>query len=116
MTYDEPAADPALDEQIAYYRARADEYDDWFLRRGRYDHGAEWNRRWSGEVGRPDEIGQMVAALNSALDKLAQMFAEVGRVSREMSVSADDLTSVSGSLPSSRASRRPSTASASSTT
>jgi methyl-accepting chemotaxis protein len=51
-----------------------------------------------GDVGRPDEIGQMVTALNTALDKLAQMFAEVGRVSREMTVSAGDLTSVSGSL------------------
>lgn len=26
-----------LEEQAAYYRARASEYDDWFLRRGRYD-------------------------------------------------------------------------------
>ena len=23
-----------LDEQISYYRARANEYDEWFLRRG----------------------------------------------------------------------------------
>ena len=28
-----------LDEQIAYYRARAAEYDDWWFRRGRYDRG-----------------------------------------------------------------------------
>ena len=27
-------------EQVAYYRARAPEYDDWFFRRGEYDHGA----------------------------------------------------------------------------
>jgi len=32
-----------IDDQIAYYRARAGEYDDWFLRRGRYDHGAVKN-------------------------------------------------------------------------
>ena len=38
-------------EQVAYYRARAPEYDDWFFRRGEYDHGAEWNRRWHTEVG-----------------------------------------------------------------
>ena len=37
-------------EQVAYYRARAPEYDDWFFRRGQYDHGAEWNRRWRTEV------------------------------------------------------------------
>ena len=38
-------------EQVAYYRARAPEYDDWFFRRGEYDHGPEWNRRWRAEVG-----------------------------------------------------------------
>ena len=38
------AADAALlDEQLRYYRARAGEYDDWWLRRGRYDRGAEFN-------------------------------------------------------------------------
>ncbi|MFB9377908.1 methyl-accepting chemotaxis protein [Kineococcus gynurae] len=58
--------------------------------------GGRLDRR--GDVGQADEIGQMIAALNTALDKLAQMFAEVGRVSNEMSDSADDLTSVSGSL------------------
>jgi 2-polyprenyl-3-methyl-5-hydroxy-6-metoxy-1,4-benzoquinol methylase len=39
-----------LREQIAYYRARATEYDEWFLRLGRYDHGEEQNRQWFGEV------------------------------------------------------------------
>jgi demethylmenaquinone methyltransferase/2-methoxy-6-polyprenyl-1,4-benzoquinol methylase len=32
-----------LDEQLRYYRARAGEYDDWWLRRGRYDRGAQFN-------------------------------------------------------------------------
>ena len=39
-----------LDEQIAYYRARASEYDEWFLRQGRYDRGEEHRRSWFGEV------------------------------------------------------------------
>ena len=39
-------ADDTIQEQIAYYRARAGEYDEWFYRIGRYDHGAELNRRW----------------------------------------------------------------------
>lgn len=30
-----------LAEQLAYYRARAGEYDQWFLREGRYDRGPE---------------------------------------------------------------------------
>ena len=39
-----------LDEQRAYYRARAGEYDSWWLREGRYDHGREANRRWFEEI------------------------------------------------------------------
>lgn len=42
--------DALLREQIAYYRARAGEYDEWFLRQGRYDHGPEANGRWFAEV------------------------------------------------------------------
>jgi len=49
-----------LDEMRDYYRARAPEYDDWFLRRGRYDRSPETNRRWFVEV---DEV---VAALERA--------------------------------------------------
>jgi demethylmenaquinone methyltransferase/2-methoxy-6-polyprenyl-1,4-benzoquinol methylase len=39
-----------LREQIEYYRARASEYDEWFLRQGRYDRGPEANARWFEEV------------------------------------------------------------------
>jgi hypothetical protein len=35
-----------LAEQALYYRERAGEYDDWWFRRGRYDHGPETNARW----------------------------------------------------------------------
>jgi SAM-dependent methyltransferase len=37
-------------QQIEYYRARAGEYDEWFLRQGRYDRGASANERWFAEV------------------------------------------------------------------
>jgi|SRR5579863_3470165 len=46
-----PSDDRLLAEQAAYYRARAGEYDEWFFRRGRYDHGAADNQRWFTEVG-----------------------------------------------------------------
>ena len=39
-----------LEGQLAYYRARAAEYDEWFLRQGRHDRGPEWNRRWFSEL------------------------------------------------------------------
>jgi demethylmenaquinone methyltransferase/2-methoxy-6-polyprenyl-1,4-benzoquinol methylase len=40
----------AIREQVEYYRARASEYDDWFLRRGRYDRGEDATRRWFEQV------------------------------------------------------------------
>jgi len=40
-----------LQSQLDYYRARAQEYDEWFLRQGRYDRGPELNRRWFEEIG-----------------------------------------------------------------
>ena len=42
--------DDLLQQQIAYYRARAGEYDEWFLRQGRYDRGPDLNQRWFDEV------------------------------------------------------------------
>jgi SAM-dependent methyltransferase len=40
-----------LDDMREYYRARAAEYDEWFYRQGRYDHGAAANARWHNEAG-----------------------------------------------------------------
>lgn len=42
--------DETLKQQIAYYRARANEYDEWFYREGRYDLGSAENRTWFDEV------------------------------------------------------------------
>jgi demethylmenaquinone methyltransferase/2-methoxy-6-polyprenyl-1,4-benzoquinol methylase len=39
-----------LREQIEYYRARAAEYDEWFLREGRYDRGPQHREAWFNEV------------------------------------------------------------------
>ncbi len=49
-----------LAEQRDYYRARAAEYDEWFFRQGRYDHGEEANARWRADV------EQVRAALDAA--------------------------------------------------
>lgn len=42
--------DKIIQQQIAYYNARANEYDEWFKRLGRYDRGTEINQRWFNEV------------------------------------------------------------------
>lgn len=45
-----PVADDVLAEQLEYYRARAAEYDEWFLRQGRYDRGDGATARWRDEA------------------------------------------------------------------
>lgn len=42
-------------EMLAYYEARAPEYDDWYLRRGRYSHGAEEDAAWAADLARARE-------------------------------------------------------------
>jgi demethylmenaquinone methyltransferase/2-methoxy-6-polyprenyl-1,4-benzoquinol methylase len=37
-------------EMVAYYEARAGEYDDWYLRRGRYAHGPIHDAAWDAEL------------------------------------------------------------------
>ena len=45
------APTPDLDrEMIEYYEARAPEYDDWYLRRGRYAHGPIHDAAWDAEL------------------------------------------------------------------
>ncbi len=39
-----------LADMAAYYRARAAEYDEWFYRRGRFDHGVDANACWATEA------------------------------------------------------------------
>ena len=41
-----PAKALLHDEMVAYYAARAPEYDDWYLRRGRYSRGAIHDMAW----------------------------------------------------------------------
>lgn len=62
--------DPILQGQLDYYRARAGEYDEWFYRKGRYNHGEELNRQWFDEAAtvraRLHAIGPVQTALEMA--------------------------------------------------
>jgi demethylmenaquinone methyltransferase/2-methoxy-6-polyprenyl-1,4-benzoquinol methylase len=60
------ADEQLLAEQVSYYRARAAEYEDWWFRRGRYDHGPDANAAWFAEA------AQVQAAL--------EQFAPAGQV------------------------------------
>jgi SAM-dependent methyltransferase len=54
-----PAGDVG-NEMVAYYQARAGEYDDWYLRRGRYAHGPIHDAAWNAEL---DAAGRWLDAL-----------------------------------------------------
>jgi demethylmenaquinone methyltransferase/2-methoxy-6-polyprenyl-1,4-benzoquinol methylase len=45
-----PVAAMETDEMVAYYEARAPEYDDWYLRRGRYAHGPIDDMAWQADL------------------------------------------------------------------
>jgi demethylmenaquinone methyltransferase/2-methoxy-6-polyprenyl-1,4-benzoquinol methylase len=47
-------------EMLAYYEARAPEYDDWYLRRGRYERGPVHDAAWNAEL---DLAGRWLDAL-----------------------------------------------------
>lgn len=48
----EEPADATTDSMVAYYEARATEYDDWYLRRGRYARGPIHDAAWHAELDR----------------------------------------------------------------
>jgi SAM-dependent methyltransferase len=54
------AIEEVLAEQRRYYDERAREYEDFWLRRGRYSHGAEADARWFAETRRlREELARM---------------------------------------------------------
>jgi SAM-dependent methyltransferase len=56
-----PLPDVDVDRSmIDYYEARAPEYDDWYLRRGRYERGAIHDAAWNAEL---DAAGRWLDAL-----------------------------------------------------
>ena len=57
---DPPHPTAAPDDLVAYYEARAGEYDDWYLRRGRFERGAVHDAAWNAEL---DAAGRWLDAL-----------------------------------------------------
>ncbi len=66
-------ADPArvVQDQIAYYRARASEYDEWFYRLNRYDRGPNLNKLWFDDVAQVVEAFQRLEPVDEALELAA---------------------------------------------
>jgi SAM-dependent methyltransferase len=62
------STDGVLSEQLSYYRARAEEYDRWWLRLGRFDRGAEANARWREEIARLEAALEQVEPRGEILE------------------------------------------------
>jgi demethylmenaquinone methyltransferase/2-methoxy-6-polyprenyl-1,4-benzoquinol methylase len=93
----DPGVQELLDEQLAYYRARAGEYDEWFLRRGRYDRGPARNRAWFDEV---ETVRERLRAEQSALPDAAavlELACGTGLWTERLTLRAGSLTAVDAS-------------------
>ena len=90
MTHEAVNYEEAWQEQIAYYQARAGEYDEWFLREGRYDRGPEWNRLWEEEIGR---VSEALTAFHPTGDVL-ELAAGTGLWTKGLAKTATTVTAV----------------------
>ena len=86
------APDP-LREQLDYYRARAAEYDEWWLRQGRYDRGAALNAQWFAEA---DQVRAALAAFHPA-GRVLEFACGTGLWSERLLATAEHLTCLDGS-------------------
>lgn len=79
-----------LQEQVQYYRERASEYDEWFLRQGRYDRGDHHRQQWFAEV------AQVEAALRAAAPSgdILELACGTGLWTQHLLPFADRLTAV----------------------
>jgi ubiquinone/menaquinone biosynthesis C-methylase UbiE len=82
-----------LQDQIAYYRARAGEYDEWFYRVGRYDWGAERNAQWFAEVETVVKALRAVGKVGTALE----LAAGTGNFTKELATMADHVVALDAS-------------------
>jgi demethylmenaquinone methyltransferase/2-methoxy-6-polyprenyl-1,4-benzoquinol methylase len=60
---------------VAYYEARAGEYDDWYLRRGRYAHGPIHDAAWDAEL---DTAGRWLDGLSFPAGRIVELAAGTG--------------------------------------
>jgi len=79
-----------LDEQIAYYRARAPEYEEWFLRQGRYDRGEAQRAAWFAEV----EAVEAALVAAGPRGRVLELACGTGLWTRRLAPHARELTAI----------------------
>lgn len=82
-----------LGQQVAYYRARAGEYDEWLYRTGRYDRGPELNRLWFNEI---EVLKQEVATLGQS-DSVLELACGTGIWTHELAKLGKHVTALDAS-------------------
>ncbi len=82
-----------IEEQKAYYQARAQEYDEWFYRRGRYDHGPAHTQQWQAEA---EEVRQGLAGVNFT-GQVLDIAAGTGIWTQELLKTAEHVTALDSS-------------------
>jgi SAM-dependent methyltransferase len=85
--------DDVIEEQRAFYRARAPEYDEWWQRRGRYDRGEDETREWQRQVAIVDAA---LASFDATGDVL-ELAGGTGWWTQRLARTADRLTVVDAS-------------------
>ncbi len=88
-----PDPDSLVDEQIEYYRARAPEYDDWWLRTGRWSGDDEFARRWEAAK---RSLHEALVRFDPRGDVL-ELAAGTGNLTCELATFADHVTAVDAS-------------------
>jgi len=86
--------DELLREQVEYYRARAGEYDEWFLRQGRYDRGAAHREAWHAEIG----VVEKALAQELAPANVLEIACGTGLWTRRLVESHHRITAIDASL------------------
>ncbi len=86
-------SDDVLQQQIAYYRARAGEYDEWFYRLNRYDRGAEINQMWFDEA----EIIRKALHFLGHMGEVLELASGTGIWTQELAKMADHVTAIDAS-------------------
>ena len=86
-------SDELLEEQKAYYRARAAEYDEWWERVGVHDRGPAFLEHWEVEKASLDEALRSFGAQGHVLE----LAAGTGNFTRSLVTTADHVTAVDAS-------------------
>jgi SAM-dependent methyltransferase len=82
-----------LREQLDYYRQRAAEYDQWWLRQGRYDRGPVLNAQWFAEA---SKVRSALVAFRPQ-GRILELACGTGLWTEQLLPFADELTAIDGS-------------------